>query len=198
MTLILASQSASRRAMLEAAGIAFEAMAPGVDEDAAKEALRAEGVDARSLADALAELKATKLSQRHPAALVLGADQTLALDDGTMLDKPASREDAAAHLRLLSGRTHRLLSAAVICEAGRPVWRHVGIAKLTVRSLSESFIAAYLDAEWPAVGGCVGCYRVEGRGVQLFARIEGDHFTIMGLPLVALCDFLRARGILAE
>jgi len=198
MTLILASQSASRRAMLEAAGIPFEAMAPGVDEETAKQALRADGADARSLADALAELKAVKLSQRNPAALVLGCDQTLVLDDGTMLDKPVSREEAATHLRLLSGQSHRLLSAAVICEAGRPVWRHIGVVRLKVRTLGEGFIADYLDAEWPAISGCVGCYRIEGRGIQLFASIEGDHFSILGLPLMPLCGFLRARGMLVE
>jgi septum formation protein len=198
MTLILASQSASRRAMMAAAGIPFEAMSPGVDEDSAKAALRADGLTARALADALAELKATKLSQRHPAALVVGCDQTLECDDGMMLDKPESRSDAAEQLRLLSGRTHRLLSAAVICEAGRPIWRHIGTARLEVRSLTDSFIESYLDAEWPAIAGCVGCYRFEGRGIQLFASVSGDHFTILGLPLMALCGFLRARGMLAE
>jgi septum formation protein len=184
--------------MLSAAGIAFEAMAPGVDEESAKAALRADGLTARALADALAELKATKLSQRNPAAFVLGCDQTLALDDGEMLDKPESRDDAARQLRLLSGRTHRLLTAAVICEGGRPIWRHVDIARLKVRTLSDRFIDSYLDAEWPAIAGCVGCYRIEGQGIQLFASVNGDHFTILGLPLMALLDFLRTRGILAE
>jgi len=198
MTLILASQSSSRRAMLAAAGIPFEAIAPGVDEESAKQMLRADGLDARALADALAELKAIKLSQRHPGTLVLGCDQTLVLDDGTMLDKPVDRDDAAEHLRLLSGRTHRLLSAAVICEAGQPVWRHIGTARLGVRALSKQFIDGYLDSEWPAIAGSVGCYRIEGAGAQLFASIEGDHFTILGLPLVPLCGFLRARGILVE
>lgn len=198
MNLILASQSPSRRAMLTAAGIAFEAMAPGVDEDSAKAAFRADGLTARALADALAELKATKLSQRHPTAFVLGCDQTLERDDGVMFDKPEGRDDAATQLRLLSGRTHRLLTAAVICEGGRPIWRHVETARLKMRTLSDRFIDSYLDAEWPAISGCVGCYRIEGLGIQLFASVDGDHFTILGLPLVALSTFLRTRGMLAE
>ena len=196
MKLILAWQSAARRALFAAAGIAHEAMAPGVDEDIAKEGLRAEGVNARGLADALAELKAMRLSLRHPADLVLGCDQTLSRDDDVMLDKPASREDAAEQLRGLRGRTHRLISAAVICEGGRPVWRHVDVARLSMRSFSESFLEDYLDAEWPAIAGCVGGYRLEGLGVQLFDRIDGSHFTILGLPLLALNDYLRTRGLL--
>ncbi|MFS0738035.1 nucleoside triphosphate pyrophosphatase [Sphingomonas sp. 1P06PA] len=198
MRLILASQSPARRAMLAAADVPHEAMAAGVDEEPFKQALRAEGRDARALADALAELKAMRLSVRFPDALVLGCDTTVALDDGTMLDKPEDRDDAAAQLRLLSGRRHRLWSAAVICRAGVAEWRHVAVAALHVRPLSDAFIDAYLDREWPAIAGCVGGYRLEGPGVQLFARIEGDHFTILGLPLLALLDHLRQRGTLAS
>jgi septum formation protein len=196
--LILASQSASRRAMLAAAGVPHTAMAAGVDEETAKQSLRAEGVAARDLADALAELKATKLSRRHPTGLVLGCDSTVALDDGTMLDKAESREQQRDLLRAISGRRHRLYSAAVICEGGAPVWRHVDVAAMHVRPLSDAFIDAYLDAEWPAIGGCVGGYRVEGPGIQLFARIEGSHFTIQGLPLLPLLDYLRERGVLTS
>lgn len=194
--LVLASESAARRAMLSNAGIPHEAMAPRVDEDSAKAALRAEGISPRGLADALAELKAVRLSSRIPGALVLGCDQTLALDDGTMLDKPADRAAAAAQLRLLSGRVHSLRSAAVIAENGQPVWRHVDRAKLHVRPLSDAFIESYLDAEYGHVSGCVGCYRIEGPGIQLFSRIEGSHFTILGMPLLALVDYLRTRKIL--
>lgn len=194
--LILASQSASRRAMLEAAGVPFEAMAAGVDEETMKLGLRAEGVTPRNLADALAELKATKLSLRHPEDLVLGCDSTVAFDDGTMIDKAASREAQREMLLQLGGRRHRLWSAAVICERGEPVWRHVDVASLHVRPLSEAFVDAYLDAEWPAIGGCVGGYRIEGRGVQLFDRIEGSQFTILGLPLLPLLDYLRVRGVM--
>ena len=196
MKLILASQSASRRAMLAAAGVPHEAMAAGVDEDAMKAALRAEGVSPRTLADALAELKATKLSRRHPTDLVLGCDSTVAFDDGTMIDKAESREQQHDLLRRLSGTRHRLHSAAVICEGGAPVWRHVDSATLHVRPLSDAFIDSYLDREWPAIGQCVGGYRIEGPGAQLFARIEGSQFTILGLPLLPLLDYLRIRGVL--
>ena len=198
MTLILASQSPARRAMLEQAGIAYVAMAPGVDEDAAKQALRAEGNDARRLADALAEIKALKLSTRNPAALVLGCDQTLAGPADESFDKPDSRDTARAQLQALRGKTHRLISAAVICEGGRPVWRHVDVAKLTMRDFSDAFLDSYLDAEWPAIAGCVGGYRIEAMGAQLFAGIEGSHFTILGLPLLPLLDYLRTRGIVGR
>jgi septum formation protein len=193
--LILASQSASRRAMLEAAGVPFAAEPAGVDEDAAKASLA--DLTPRDLADALAELKALKVSQRRPEALVLGSDSVVALADGTRLDKPVNRDEAADHLRRMSGGTHRLWSAAVVAEGGRAVWRHVEGARLHVRELSDSFIEAYLDAEWPAVAGCVGVFRIEGPGVQLFQRVEGDHFTILGLPLLPVLGFLRERGELA-
>lgn len=198
MTLILASQSAGRRAMLTAAGVPHDAMVAGVDEDAAKAALLADGIGARDLADALAELKAVKLSTRKPGAMVLGCDQTLALDDGQMLDKAPDRAGAADQLRALSGRTHSLYSAAVIAEGGRAVWRSVERAKMTVRPLSNAFIETYLDMEYPNVAGCVGCYRIEGPGAQLFSRIEGDQFTIIGLPLLPLLDYLRTRGLLTS
>ena len=198
MTLVLASQSASRRAMLDAAGVPHEAVSPQVDEAAAKASLLAEKVAPRDLADALAELKARKVSQLVPQALVLGGDSLVALDDGSLLDKPESRDQAAEHLRRMSGRIHHIYSAAVIAEAGRPVWRHVDRAKLFVRPLSESFIEAYLDDEWPAIAGCVGCFRIEGRGVQLFSRTEGSHFTILGMPLLPILGYLRDRGVLAS
>ena len=152
----------------------------------------------RDIADALAELKATKLSRRHPTRLVLGADQVLDREDGTMLDKAGSRDEAADQLRALRGRSHRLTSAAVVCQAGAPVWRQVDVVKLTMRDFSDAFLESYLDAEWPAIGGCVGGYRIEGRGAQLFSRIEGSHFTVMGLPLLALLAWLRERGVMAS
>ena len=194
--LILASKSAARLAMLTAAGVAVEAMAPNVDEDALKEGLKSEGVTARNLADALAEAKAVRLSQRIGAGMVLGADQVLALDDGSMLDKPADSAEAIAQLKLLSGRKHKLFSAAVIAEQGVPVWRHVDIATLSVRPLSDSFIEQYVESEWDNIRHCVGCYEIEGRGVQLFSAIAGSQFTIMGLPLLHLLDYLRIRSIL--
>ncbi len=194
--IVLASTSASRRAMLTAAGVAHEALAAHVDEDAVKAGMAE--VAPRDLADALAELKALKISQRVPGTLVLGGDSVVAVEDGTVLDKPVDRADAEKHLRLLSGRRHDLYSAAVIAENGRAVWRHVDRARLWVRPLSDAFIADYLDAEWPAISGCVGCYRVEGPGVQLFSRIEGSHYTIMGMPLLNILDYLRTRGILTS
>ena len=190
--LILASQSASRRAMLEAAGVAFSAENAGVDEAAAKASLA--GLSGRDLADALAELKALKVSARQPVALVLGSDSVVELADGTLLDKPETRDQAADHLARMSGGVHRLWSAAVIAEDGRAVWRHVDGARLHVRQLSYGFIDRYLDAEWPAVAGCVGVFRIEGRGVQLFDRVEGSHFTILGLPLLPVLGFFRIRG----
>jgi septum formation protein len=192
MSLVLASQSASRRAMLSAAGVAFDATFAGVDEDAAKVALR--HLAPRDLADALAELKAVKVSARMPGHLVLGSDSMVVLDDGTILDKPVDRADAAAHLRAMSGKRHDLWSAAVIAENAQPIWRHVDRAKMHVRPLSDAFIETYLDAEWPAIAGCVGCYRIEGPGAQLFTRIEGSQFTVLGMPLLNVLDFLRVRG----
>lgn len=196
--LILASESASRRAMLEAAGVPHEAMAAGVDEESAKAAFRAEGLNARSLADALAELKSVRVSRRIPGALVLGCDQTLSLESGEMIDKAESREDAARILRLLSGQVHYLHSAAVISLGGEPIWRHLERVKMTVRPLSDAFIEHYLDAEWEHISWCVGCYRIEGPGVQLFSRVEGSQFAIQGLPLIPLLDYLRIRGVLTS
>lgn len=198
MRLILASQSAARRAVLEAAGIAFEAMAPMVDEEAAKVALRDDGISARDLADALAELKALKLSRRFPADLVLGCDQTLSLDDGTMFDKPESVVALKAQLTILSGKTHNLWSAAVLAQGGTAIWRYIERCKMTVRPLSDAFVDEYIAAEGDALLGCVGGYRIEGRGVQLFSHIEASHFGILGVPLLPLLDILRIRGVIAS
>lgn len=196
MRLVLASQSASRRAMLTAAGIPFDAVTAHVDEDSAKAGLLADGIGARDLADALAELKAIKVSARDGQALVLGCDSVVALEDGSLLDKPRSRDEAATHLRRMSGQRHDLISAAVIAEGGSPVWRVVDRAKMYVRPLSDAFIATYLDQEWPEIAGCVGCYRIEGPGAQLFARIDGSQFTVLGLPLLQVLDYLRVRGVM--
>ena len=198
--IVLASQSASRRALLTAAQVSFEALSPGVDEDAAKAALRADGLDARALADALAELKALKVSRRVPGALVLGCDQTLSIGDGAergeMIDKAIDRADAERILRQLSGRVHHLHSAAVIVLNGEPIWRHVERVRMAMRPLSENFITTYLDSDWDECRWCVGCYRIEGPGAQLFSQIEGSQFAIQGLPLLPLLDFLRVRGVL--
>jgi septum formation protein len=198
MRLVLASKSASRRAMLTAAGVPYEAVSANVDEESAKAAMRAEGVAPRDLADRLAELKALRVSHRDPEALVLGSDSVVALEDGSMLDKPADRAEAAEHLRRMSGKRHELISAAVMAVDGRPVWRVVDRAKMFVRTLSDGFIESYLDVEWPEISGCVGCYRIEGPGAQLFSRIEGSQFTVLGLPLLPVLDYLRVRGVLTS
>ncbi|MFM9979016.1 MAG: Maf family protein [Sphingomonadaceae bacterium] len=190
--LVLASTSATRRAMLEAAGIAVDVVPSRVDEESAKASLRAQGLDARDLADALAELKALKVSNARPADCILGCDQTLVLDDGTILDKPD--DNLFTQLRALSGKRHRLHSAVVAVERGQPIWRHVETVTLTMRPLSDEFIVDYVAREGAMVAGCVGGYRIEGFGVQLFSRIEGSHFAILGLPLLPLLEWLRARG----
>ena len=194
--LILASQSSARRAVLNSAGVAFEVIAPMVDEESAKAALRADAISPRDLADALAELKALKLSRRFPADLVLGCDQTLSLDDGMMFDKPESRDALKDQLKALSGKTHNLWSAAVLEQGGNAIWRHIERCKMTIRPLSDAFIEEYVEAEGDVLLSCVGGYRIEGRGVQLFSRIEGSHFGILGLPLLPLLDILRTRGVI--
>lgn len=197
MRLILASQSASRRAMLEAAGVPFAAAPAQIDEAAVKTALEAARAPPRDIADRLAELKSLKISARDPQALVLGSDSIAVLADGAMLDKPGSRAEAEAHLVRMSGSVISLISAAAIAENGAAVWRHVDGARLSVRALSRAFIADYLDAEWPAIAGCVGCFRIEARGIQLFERLEGDWFTIQGMPLMPVLGYLRQRGVIA-
>jgi septum formation protein len=180
--------------MLEAAGVPFEAVAAPLDEEQAKAGLAAAGFEARDMAEMLAEMKAKSVTAGD--ALVLGADQTLALDDGTMLGKPASRDDALAQLRSLAGRTHTLHSAAVIVENGVRVWGETESVKLIVRPLGDAFLQAYLDRDYEAVRSNVGSYRVEGLGAQLFEKIEGSHFAVLGLPLLPLLAYLRERGLL--
>jgi septum formation protein len=194
---LLASRSESRQRLLRDAGVPFETVLAGVDEESAKDALVGEGLAARDLADALAELKAIRPSARHAGALVLGCDQTLALDDGTLVSKCETRQEARDLLMTMSGRRHHLHSAAVIAENGTPLWRQIESVAMDVRPLSPDFIDAYLEADWDECRWCVGCYRVEGPGVQLFARITGSLFAVQGLPLLPLLDFLRVRGVLA-
>ncbi len=191
---MLASGSASRRAMLAAAGVPFEIEPPRVDEEGMKDALRAEGIDARGLADALAELKALAVSRRRPGRVVVGSDSTVALADGAMLDKPVTRAIAADQLRRMRGGRHTLVSAAVAARDGVAVWRFVDTAALSVRAFSDAFLETYLDVEWPAIAGCVGCFRIEGPGVQLFSKVEGSQFTVLGLPLLPLLGWLREVG----
>ncbi len=194
MTLVLASQSGSRRAMLDAAGVAFEALPAQVDERALEAGL-GDAAPAQ-IALALAEAKALAVSALHPGRLVLGSDSLVEVA-GRRFDKPASIEDAARHLRFFSGKAMQLHSAAALARDGTVVWRHAALAQLHVRPLSEAFIASYLAAEWPAVAGCVGVFRIEGLGVQLFDAIAGDHFTVLGMPLLAVLGALREQRELA-
>jgi len=193
--IVLASNSASRKAMLEAAGIAFEAEGAAVDERALEAEM--EGAEPAEIAQALAAAKAAALSAARPDALVLGSDSLVEVD-GRRFDKPASRDNAAEHLRFFSGKAMTLHSAAALARGGQIVWVGSDFARLRVRDLSEDFIAAYLDAEWPAVSYCVGVFRIEGPGVQLFESIAGDQFTVLGMPLLQVLDALRSEGALAS
>jgi len=183
--------------MLEAAGVAFEAVAADFDEDEAKPGLIDAGFAPRDLAEMLAEMKAKSVAAAGDA-LVLGADQVLERDDGTMLSKPGSREQALAQLRSLSGQTHYLHSAAVLVENGARVWGDTETVAMDVRPLGEDFLNSYLDAEYEEIRGSVGGYRIEGRGAQLFEEIDGSHFAVLGLPLLPLLAYLRERGLLRD
>lgn len=192
-SLILASISASRKAMLTGAGVRFGATASGVDEAALKSRLSG---PPEALAAALALAKAEAVSARHPAALVIGGDQLLVCG-GKIYDKPRDMAEAATHLRSLSGQTHQLVTAVCLVQGGARVWAHEEKAHLSMRGFSEEFLQAYLAAEGTEILHCVGAYRLEGLGAQLFTRVEGDYFTVLGLPLLALLGALRARGALA-
>lgn len=193
MKLVLASKSAARRRMLEAAGVPFEVADADFDEDGVKAALRTQGLDAGALAAVLAEAKARAVRSND---LVLGSDQTLELKDGAMLDKARDRAAAFDQLRRFSGRTHRLHAAACLVKRGQVVWRDCETVTLHVRPLGEAFLEDYLDREWDQVRWSVGCYHVEGRGAQLFERIEGSGFAVQGLPLLPLLACLREQGVL--
>lgn len=193
--ILLASASQIRLTLLRAAGIAVERHPARIDEDAIRAALEAEGAHARDVADALAEMKARKVADRHPDRLVLGCDQVLELDRA-LFSKPESPEHALAQLRALRGKTHKLLSAAVLYEGGKPVWRHVGEARLTMRQVSDGYLTDYIARNWDQIRHSVGCYQLEAEGVRLFSAIQGDHFTILGLPLLPLLNNLSDRRII--
>jgi len=191
----LASQSAARKAILKGAGVAFDAESPRVDEATIKTRLLADGASPLRIACALAQAKAVEVSART-SGLVLGADQTLDLD-GRLFDKPVSLDDLQAQLRELRGREHVLHAALAAARGGEVVWRYEGRAVLAVRSFSDAFLEDYLTAEGEMAQACVGGYRLEGLGAQLFERIEGDYFTILGLPLLPVLDLLRREGLAA-
>ena len=192
--LILASGSATRAALLRNAGLAFDQIPAAVDESELKLSMLAAGADAAATAMALAEIKARRVSEREPAALVIGADQMLVCGD-RWFDKPADRAAAGAQLQALAGKSHRLISAACIFQGGERIWGKHDHATLLMRPLSTGFVVQYLDSVGDAALNSVGAYQLEGLGAQLFARIDGDYFVILGLPLLALLDFLRGRGI---
>jgi septum formation protein len=191
---VLASKSPTRHAVLEGAGVPFEAAGSGVDEAAAKARLLERGAGPRQVAEALAQEKALAVSRTRPE-LVIGADQTLEFQ-GRLYDKAETVADARARLATLRGAPHQLHSAVVVARGGETVWRETESATLTMRAFSDAFLDDYLAAEGEAALGSVGCYRLEGLGVQLFERIEGDYFTILGLPLMGLLDLLRREGVL--
>jgi septum formation protein len=193
--LLLASKSAARRAMLEAAGVPFGCVEAALDEEQAKAQLRARGANAADLAIGLAEEKARSVAAPE-GVLVLGSDQVLERHDGSMLDKPSSIEEAREQLLSLAGRTHRLHSAGVVIEDGRAVWWKTEQVELKMRPLGDAFLDGYLAAEYEAIRWSVGGYRIEGPGVQLFDRVNGSHFAILGLPLLPLLAYLRERGLI--
>ena len=191
---VLASASATRRDLLAGAGLSLTVDPARVDEAAIKAAMAAEGASAEEAAVALAHMKAQRISRHHSGAMVIGADQILDLE-GTWFDKPTDMNHARDNLLAFRGRTHGLATAACICRDGERIWHHVETPKLTMRDFSDGFLDQYLEDAGDGILASVGAYRLEGTGVQLFSRIEGSYFTILGLPLLALLDVLRANGV---
>lgn len=193
--IILASGSEIRRDLLRRAGLDIQVMPARIDEDALRGGLVSEGVQPRDVADALAEAKARKISAKEPGALVIGCDQILNLGP-EILSKPETPEIARDQLQRLSGQTHMLQSAAVIYQGGEPLWRHVGVVRLRMREISEAYLDDYLARNWESVRHSVGAYKLEEEGVRLFTRIDGDYFTVLGLPMLELLSYLTMRGTL--
>ena len=196
MELVLASASPVRTALLSQAGITHRVQAARVDEASAKQALIAEGASARDIADTLAELKARKVAEKLPSAFVLGCDQALSLGP-RLFSKPTDPADAISQLRDLQGQTHHLHAAVVLYEGAMPVWRHVAEARMTMRALSDAFISAYVQRNWPAISYSVGGYLIEAEGIALFSAVDGEHTAILGLPLPPLIGYLSNRGLIA-
>lgn len=193
--IVLASTSAIRMQVLSAAGVPFEAIPAGVDETTIKDSLLAEGVGPRDIADALAEAKAVKVSRRRPG-LVIGADQTLDFE-GRLFDKAETMDEARARLTEMRGKSHKLHCGMVVARDGQPIWREVVTTTLRMRPFSDHYLEGYLERNCPAILSSVGCYQLEGEGVQLFDKIEGDYFAILGLSLIPLLDFLRRHEAVA-
>jgi septum formation protein len=191
--IVLASGSQFRKSMLEAAGVDIDVVPAKIDERTVEKTLEGTGASPEDVAQVLAEAKALDVSERQPGRLVLGCDQTLSMGD-ELFHKPKDMEDARRHLLKLSGKTHQLNSAAVLARNGEALWRDVGIARLTMRKLEPGFIGRHLARVGPMALNSVGAYQIEGEGIQLFEKIEGDHFTIVGLPLLPLLKELRAMG----
>lgn len=196
MSLILASASATRANLLRCAGIPFETRPAHIDEDTIKDSMLADGADARAIADALAEAKALRISLSCPGELILGADQVLDFDS-ELISKSPDLEAAAILLRRLRGKAHKIVTAAVLARDGVPIWRHLTVATMTMRDFSEAFLADYLADEGEGVLASVGCFQIERRGLQLFSRIDGDYYSILGLPMIPLLTALRTQGIIA-
>jgi len=196
MRVILASGSAIRRQLMTDAGLDFEVITKPVDESVIKESMLAESARLRDIADALAEAKSMRVS-RVENGLVIGADQIMVMDN-QLFDKPKDINEARERLKLMRGKTHYLVGAVVICENGVPVWRHMAKTKLTMREFSDEFLEDYLKTEGDLVTKSVGAYRFEGLGSQLFSHVEGDFFSILGLSLLPVLDYLRIRGAIAS
>lgn len=193
--IILASTSKIRSKLLDSAGVSHDVVASRIDEDSVKKALEAEGAPPRDIADTLAEMKARKIAEKGQGGLVIGCDQVLSLK-GKILSKPKTIEDARGQLNALRGETHQLLSAAVIYEDLKPVWRHVGVARLSMRDFSDDYCDDYLGRNWDSIRWSVGGYKIEEEGIRLFRMVQGDTFTIQGLPLLELLSYLTLRGTL--